>query len=51
MSTITKIFIIGASLFFFGCLPKETPPPVVVTDNVTVEEKTWTSDQYNYNVS
>ena len=48
MSTITKIFIIGASLFFFGCLPKETPPPVVVTDNVTVEEKTWTSDQYYY---
>ena len=48
MSTITKIFIIGASLFFFGCLPKETPSPVIVTDNVTVEEKTWTSDQYNY---
>jgi len=47
MNTITKIFIIGASLFFFGCVPKETSPPVV-TDNVTVEEKTWTSDQYNY---
>ena len=48
MSTITKIFIIGASLFFFGCLPKETPPPVVVTDNVTEKISTWTDDQRNY---
>ena len=46
MSTITKIFIIGASLFFFGCLPKETPP--VVTDNVTEQVSTWTDDQRNY---
>ena len=47
MSTITKIFIIGASLFFFGCLPKETPPPVV-TDNVTEKISTWTDDQKGY---
>ena len=47
MSTITKIFIIGASLFFFGCLPKETPPPVV-TDNVTEQVTTWTDDQKGY---
>ena len=47
MSTITKIFIIGASLFFFGCLPKETPPPVV-TDNVTEQVSTWTNDEKNY---
>ena len=48
MSTITKIFIIGASLFFFGCVPKETPPPVVVTDNVTEQVTTWTNDQRYY---
>ena len=47
MSTITKIFIIGASLFFFGCLPKETSPPVV-TDNVTEKISTWTDDQKGY---
>jgi len=47
MSTITKIFIIGVSLFFFGCVPKEIPAPVV-TDNVTEKVQEWENDQKNY---
>ena len=47
MNTITKLFIIGVSLVFFGCVPKEVPV-TVVTDNVTIEENTWDNDQKNY---
>ena len=45
MKTISKLFVICVCFIMIGCVSKETQ---VVTEPVTVEEKTWTSDQYNY---
>ena len=47
MNTITKFLIIGVSLVFFGCVPKEVPV-TVVTDKVTEQVSTLSVDQRNY---